>query len=201
MSLFRTNQHEHHNLLPYDGTVHDYGQIFKLDEADDYFKQLSSDIAWQHDEAIIFGKKVITKRMAAWYGDCQFAYEYSNVTKIALPWTDLLLRLKALVEEKTQETYNACLMGLYPDGSAGVGWHSDGEKDLKPLAAIASLSFGAERKFAFKHKKTKQQTAITLLHGNLLVMKGETQLHWLHCIATSKAIKKPRINLTFRTML
>jgi alkylated DNA repair dioxygenase AlkB len=33
-------------------------------------------------------------------------------------------------------------------------WHSDGETDLKKDGAIGSLSFGAKRKFAFKHNTT-----------------------------------------------
>ncbi len=31
-------------------------------------------------------------------------------------------------------------------------WHSDNEKSLGNNTTIASLSFGAERKFSFKHK-------------------------------------------------
>jgi alkylated DNA repair dioxygenase AlkB len=73
-----------------------------------------------------------------------------------LPWTKELLKLKAMVEEKTGETFNSCLLNLYHNGNEGMAWHSDGEKDLKKHGAIGSLSFGAERKFAFKHKETKE---------------------------------------------
>ena len=82
-----------------------------------------------------------------------------------------------------------------------MAWHSDGEKDLKKNGAIASLTLGAERKFAFKHKQTKQKVDLILEHGSLLVMKGTTQTHWLHRLPPTKKVHKPRINLTFRTIV
>src|SRR5690606_3554010 len=109
------------------------------------------------------------------YADKSFAYTYSNTTKHALPWTSELLFLKKIIEEKTGECYNACLLNLYHNGSEGMAWHSDGEKDLKKNSAIASLSFGAVRKFALKHKAEPHKRALILEHGSLLVMKGETQ--------------------------
>ncbi|MEO9210196.1 MAG: alpha-ketoglutarate-dependent dioxygenase AlkB, partial [Ginsengibacter sp.] len=103
-------------------------------------------------------------------------------------------------EEKSGESYNSCLLNLYHTGQEGMAWHSDGEKDLKKNGAIASLSFGAERKFAFKHKRTKETVSINLQPGSLLVMKGSTQTHWLHRLPPTKMIRSPRINLTFRTI-
>jgi alkylated DNA repair dioxygenase AlkB len=99
----------------------------------------------------------LTKRKVAWYGDIPFEYTYSNATKTALPWTENLLILKKIAEQTTGETYNSCLLNLYHSGDEGMAWHSDAEKDLKKHGAIGSMSFGAERKFAFKHKKTQEK--------------------------------------------
>ena len=77
------------------------------------------------------------------------------MTKNALPWTTELLELKNIAEAESGETYNSCLLNLYHHGGEGMAWHSDGEKDLQKDGAICSLSFGAERKFAFKHKKDR----------------------------------------------
>ena len=132
--------------------------------------------------------------------DLPFAYTYSKITKTALPWSVTLLQLKNLAEVKTGETYNSCLLNLYHDGSEGMAWHSDGEKQLKRHGAIASLSFGAERKFGFKHKETKEVISLNLASGSLLVMKGETQDNWLHRLPPTKKISQPRVNLTFRTI-
>ncbi|MBI2785060.1 MAG: alpha-ketoglutarate-dependent dioxygenase AlkB [Legionella longbeachae] len=189
------------NILPYDGEVRYQGSILTKKEADYYFEQLFTQISWKPDEAIIFGKHIITKRKIAWYADQPFSYTYSRITRQALPWTDELLILKSLVEKESGETYNSCLMNLYHDGSEGRAWHSDGEKDLKKNGAIGSLSLGAERKFSFKNKKSKEVISIVLSSGSLLVMNGSTQTHWLHRLPPSKKIQEPRINLTFRSIV
>lgn len=199
MDLFSNNQIT--NLLPYNGTVLYYGTVMSQIEANHYFNELYNNIEWKNDEAVIFGKHILTNRKVAWYGDKEFDYTYSNTTKKALPWTKELLALKQLTEEKTEATYNSCLLNLYHDGSEGMAWHSDGEKMLQKNGAIASFTFGAERKFSFKHKVTKDSTSLILEHGSLLVMKDETQSHWLHRLPPTTIIKRPRINLTFRTIM
>lgn len=188
------------NLLPVDGVAEYYGTILDYKKAQHYFEQLSNNIQWDNDKAIIFGKLIVTKRKVAWYGDKPFDYTYSKTTKSALIWTKELLELKEIIENKTGETFNSCLLNLYHSGEEGMAWHSDGEKDLKKNGAIASLSFGAERKFSFKHKATKQTVSILLEKGSLLVMKGSTQTHWLHRLPPTKKVRSPRINLTFRTI-
>ncbi len=199
MDLFNSNAVS--NILPNDGQVDYYGSILSLEQHQYYLEKLLSNIAWENDQAIIFGKLITTKRKVAWYGDQPFDYTYSKTTKSALPWTKELLVLKEIVEEKTGETFNSCLLNLYHNGDEGMAWHSDSEKDLKPEGAIGSLSFGAERKFSFKHKETKQTLSIILEKGSLLVMTGKTQIHWLHRLPPTKKVKTPRINLTFRTIV
>jgi alkylated DNA repair dioxygenase AlkB len=198
IDLFRDSES---NLLPKDGTVNYFGKIFSMERSDYYLEKLLNNIEWKNDEAVMFGKLIVTKRKVAWYGSVEFEYTYSNVTKRALPWTKELLELKNAVEERTNETFNSCLLNLYHSGEEGMAWHSDGEKDLKKNGAIGSLSFGAERKFAFKHKETKEVVSLILEHGSLLVMKDETQSNWLHRLPPTKSTLKPRVNLTFRTIV
>lgn len=200
MSLFNQAFDGQKNLLPCDGTVNYYGQVLSSADADQYYEILLHTLAWKPDEAVIFGKHIFTKRMIAWYGDRNYAYSYSGIEKTALPWTAALLSLKALVEAKTGESYNSCLCNLYHNGSEGMAWHSDGEKDLKKHGAIASLTLGAERKFAFKHKQNKETISFNLSHGSLLVMKDQTQDFWLHRLPPTTKIYGPRVNLTFRTI-
>lgn len=200
MKLFEDWIDKTKNWLPEDGTVNYYGKVFNGQEADHYLKVLMDTIEWRNDEAVIFGKKIITKRKVAWYGNLPFEYTYSNTTKRALSWTPELIELKSRVEQECGDTFNSCLLNLYHTGEEGMAWHSDGETDLKKNGAIGSLSFGAERKFAFKHKVTKNKVEMRLEHGSLLVMKGITQTHWLHRLPPTKLIQAPRINLTFRTI-
>ena len=200
MDLFSQFEDSPKNLLPKDGAVYYYGLVLSKAKADNFYNNLLNSISWRNDEAIIFGKRIVTKRKVAWYAEKPFEYSYSNTTKQALLFTKELLELKALVEKETKETYNSCLLNLYHDGSEGMAWHSDGEKDLKENGAIASLTLGAERKFGFKHKQTKETVYEILQHGSLLVMKNETQKHWLHRLPPTKKVTRPRINLTFRTI-
>lgn len=198
MELFENKPDPNLNLLPKEGIVNYFGEIFDDDEVAFYFNNLMENIDWKNDEAIILGKKIITKRKVAWYGDEKFSYTYSKITKSALKWTRELLLIKEKVEELSGEKFNSCLLNLYHNGSEGMAYHSDGEKDLKENGAIASVSFGAERKFSFKHKNSKERIDISLENGSLLIMKGETQKHWQHRLPPSKKIFSERINLTFR---
>lgn len=189
------------NLLPKDGVVNYYGKLFSVAEANAFYEKLLTTIEWKNDEALIYGKLIQTKRKVAWYGDLPFEYTYSKITKQALGWTEDLLALKTVVEKQTEEKYNSCLLNLYHSGNEGMAYHSDAEKDLKKNGAIASLSFGADRKFLFKHKETKEMVSLVLEHGSLLVMKGSTQSNWLHRLPTTTKVLIPRINLTFRTIV
>ena len=201
MDLFSEHVDVNENLLPYNGTVNYYGRILNRTAADNYFEMLMKTIEWKNDEAVIYGKKLVTKRKVAWYGEEEFEYTYSNTTKKALPFTKELLELKDLVEQTCKETFNSCLLNLYHNGEETMAWHSDGEKDLKKDGAIGSLSLGAERKFAFKHKSSGDKISVLLEHGSLLVMKDQTQTFWLHRLPPSTKIKTARINLTFRTII
>ncbi|QNN43131.1 alpha-ketoglutarate-dependent dioxygenase AlkB family protein [Pedobacter roseus] len=201
LDLFNTAINTDQNLLPYDGTVNYFAKLFSQQEADHYFDVLMNTVEWKNDEAFIMGKHIITKRKVAWYGDESYSYTYSNKSKTALPWTRELIELKRISEEQTGVTYNSCLLNLYHNGDEGMAYHSDDEKALAKDSAIASLSFGAERRFLFKHKQSKETVTLFLEHGSLLVMKDETQTNWLHRLPPTKKVNQPRINLTFRTMV
>ena len=200
MDLFSQYNDTPSNLLPKDGTVLYYGIVLGKVTSDLYYNLLLKNIEWKNDEAIIFGKRIVTKRKVAWYAEKPLQYSYSKITKTALVFTEELLKLKELVEKETNETYNSCLLNLYHDGSEGMGWHSDAEQELKKNGAIASVSLGAARKFIFKHRETKEVISLILENGSLLVMKDETQYHWLHRLPPTKKVQIPRINLTFRTI-
>lgn len=199
LDLFNVN--ETVNLLHKDGTAYYYGTIMSYKEANRYLDLLLKNILWKNDEVNILGKHIITKRKVAWYGDSDYLYTYSNSTRKALIWTIELVELKRLVEQVSGACFNSCLLNLYHDGNEGLGWHSDDEKSIGKNTPIASLSFGAERKFSFKHKQTKRMVSLVLEHGSLLVMKNATQSNWLHSLPKSNKITQARINLTFRTIV
>ena len=198
MDLFNTSCKK--NILPFDGITNYHGKFLNSNQCAFFYNRLMDTIDWKNDEAIIFGKKIITKRKVAWYGESKFSYTYSKITKTASLFTKELLDLKEIIEKESNATYNSCLLNLYHNGQEGMSWHSDGEKVLKKNGEIASVTLGAERKFSFKHKETKQKVDILLENGSLLVMKDVTQTHWLHRLPPTKKVNSPRINLTFRTI-
>jgi alkylated DNA repair dioxygenase AlkB len=156
--------------------------LFTRAESEDLFSQLLATTPWQQDEVVIFGQRRILSRKVAWLGDAGFTYSYSGTSKTTSPWSPALWL-------------------IYHDGSEGMGWHSDDEKTLGRNPVIASVSFGAERIFKLKHRKSGEVVSVLLEDGSLLVMKGETQHHWVHTMPKTKKITTPRINLTFRTFL
>ena len=188
------------NIINQDGQAHYFGIILNAEQKHNYFNELLNKIEWTNEKLVMFGKEITTKRKVAFYGDSLMSYTYSNKTKQALTWTPLLMEIKQLATSYTGSNYNACLLNLYHDGEEGMGWHSDDEKEIIPNSSIASLSFGAERKFAIKHKATNQTHSILLESGSLFEMLGSFQKHWLHSMPKSKKIIAPRINLTFRQM-
>jgi len=189
------------NLLPYQGEVYYMGVIFSIEESNLFYENILAETSFVNDEAILFGKHLITKRKVAWYGDKEFSYHYSGTIKKAVPWSNTLFRLKNLIESRTQISFNSCLINLYHDGDEGMGWHSDDEKSLGLNTVIASVSLGAERKFSFRHKDTKETITLLLERGSLLLMKGETQTHWQHSVPKMRKVIHPRINLTFRRFI
>ena len=189
------------NLLPCDGEVFYQSEFFSVREADHFLAALLKTIAWEHDEVMMFGKKIITARKVAWYGDAGLAYRYSGKTRVAIEWTRELRAMKDLIERSTGGSFNSCLLNLYADGDQGMGWHSDDEKELGRDPEIASVSLGAERRFDFRHKDSREKVSVMLEHGSLLAMKGRTQTHWQHQIPKTKKVKELRVNLTFRQIL
>ena len=189
------------SILPFDGESIYYGRIFTQALADRYLRTFLEEIPWQHDEAMIYGKHIVTARKVAWFGDSHYDYTYSGRTRTARPWTPELLEIKAEVERLGGSRYNSCLLNLYAEGTQGMAWHHDDEKGLGKNSDIASVSFGAERRFDFRHKSSKEKISLQLPHGSLLIMRGKTQACWQHQLPKSTKITEPRVNLTFRQML
>lgn len=187
-------------IINKDGEAVYYGSILTREQKECYFDELVNSIQWVNEVVIMFGKTITTKREVAFYANDLIEYTYSNKTKKAFPWTPMLMDIKKKVEACTGESYNACLLNLYHDGSEGMGWHADNEKEIIADSSIASLSIGADRNFSFKHRQTGEKHSLLLENGSLLEMKGPIQRHWLHSLPKSAKVKEARINLTFRQM-
>ncbi len=188
------------SILPHDGEALLFSQSPPFSDPL-WFERLLNSLIWTPDTVIMFGKLREMRRKSAWYGDLEAHYSYGGIKRTPLPWTPELLQIKQYCEAIAETTFNSVLCNLYHDGNDGMGWHADNEKELGPEPIIASVSFGAERPFAFKHRITKQRVDIRLAHGSILIMKGECQQTWLHSLPKTVKVSQPRINLTFRNIL
>lgn len=189
-----------HTVLEKDGRVEYMPRFFNEDQSTLLFDQLLQSLDWQADQIMMFGKMITTKRKVVWVGDSDCSYTYSGVKKNPEAWTPELLQMKAQLEKLAGCVFNSCLLNLYHSGEEGMGWHSDDEKELDPKAPIASVSLGASRKFAFRHKIDKTKASIILENGSVLMMQPPTQEYWSHSLVTTKLATPARINLTFRSI-
>ncbi|HPF11827.1 MAG TPA: alpha-ketoglutarate-dependent dioxygenase AlkB [Flavobacteriaceae bacterium] len=180
-------------------TIHYYPKFIPKVTASRYFETLLNSTAWQQDSIKLFGKTHPQPRLTAMYGMEGNTYSYSGITMHPKPFEEIHFTIKEALEKVCNIDFTTVLLNLYRNGNDSNGWHSDDEKELGRQPTIASLSFGADRIFQLKEKACSQSTfKLTLAHGSLLLMQGETQHKWLHQLPKSKRIQQPRINLTFR---
>jgi len=104
------------------------------------------------------------------------------------------------------------LVNYYASGADSISYHSDDERFLGDLPAIASFSLGAKRDFLMKNKPVRpgdnapsppetKSIKLPLTSGDMVLMRGPTQANWLHSIpkrAGKNAEDGGRINITFR---
>ena len=173
--------------------------FFTTEESDRLMQSLKSSVEWRQEPILIYGKKVMQPRLTAWYGDANASYRYSGIEMKPLPWFPDLALIRDRIRQQTGFEFNSVLLNQYRDGKDSMGWHRDNEPELGKNPVIASVSFGSSRRFLFrKYREHEQKMEITLGHGSLLIMKGETQTYWEHSIPKMLKVSEPRINLTFR---
>ena len=187
-----------HLIFDKQGQLYFIEDYLDTQQANNAFQTLEQQLNWQEEYLTLFGKTQLSPRLVAWYGDDNANYSYSGRQLIAQPWHPLLNTLKQHIETDTQHTFNSVLANYYRHGKDSVGWHADDEPELGKQPSIASLSLGATRTFKIRNNSTKETLKLDLPSGSLLMMTGEFQQHWQHCISKTQRACRPRINLTFR---
>jgi alkylated DNA repair dioxygenase AlkB len=168
-------------------------------EAEAAFAGLRGEIAWETHRLRLFGREVASPRLSCWIGDAGAAYVYSGSRFEPRPWTTTAQALRRRLCECLEAEFNSVLANLYRDGRDGMGWHSDDEPELGAQPVIASLSLGATRRFAFKHRRDRtRRLVLELPSGSLLLMRGDTQRNYRHALPKTARPVGARINLTFR---
>lgn len=198
LDLEHPGDNDWQEILPYDGSARLMPALFARDDSDRILAALRSEVPWASHDLVLFGKTLTEPRLSCWVGDTGVAYTYSGVRRVPEPWTATLDELRRTCERVTGATFNSVLANLYRSGDDAMGWHADDEAELGPEPVIASLSFGDERRFDFRHRISGETTNVVLPHGSILVMSGTTQANWKHRIARTKRSTAPRVNLTYR---
>ncbi len=180
-----------------------YPDFLKEADADSLFGQLLKETPWHQDLIKLYGKTMPIPRLQAWYGDRNCHYRYSGIDLEPQPWTSTLQNIRSSVEALCQHELNSVLLNQYRHGQDSNGWHSDNEPELGENPVIASLSLGEIRRFRLRHRYNKELEPISLdlPSGSLLIMAGETQKYWQHCITKTRRTVGARINLTFRKLV
>lgn len=189
------------NRLPANGEAYYFPGFFAPVDADRIFSALRTETPWKQEPVRIFGREIMQPRLTALYGFAEKTYSYSGIVMNALPWTETLLAIRGLLGPALDTNFDVALLNFYRDGNDGMGWHRDNEKELGPEPLIASLSFGATRRFLLRpYKAEGAPVSLLLEHGSLLVMKGASQQCWEHSLPKTGRNTGPRINVTFRVL-
>jgi alkylated DNA repair dioxygenase AlkB len=173
-------------------------QFYDSDSSLAIYQQLVREQNWPDNCYQFAGRQFVLPRLQTWHADAGIRYSYSNNLLESRPWTPLLLEIRAKVEQYLGYDFNSVLVNWYRNGDDYVGWHADDEPELREQAFIASLSFGAERLFAYRAKKHQVAGQISVSNGMLLIMSASFQQHWLHSVPKDETVTAGRINLTFR---
>jgi alkylated DNA repair dioxygenase AlkB len=185
-----------------DAEVSLYTGFFSTWQADRLFGELRETTAWRQEGFTLYGRRISFPRLTAWYGDEGTSYVYSGIKNTPLPWTPAILEVKRAVEPPCGIKFNSVLLNRYRTGKDSVSWHADDEPEFGEQPVIASVSFGGTRTFQLKHKSRKNlKASVELTHGSLLIMRGGTQVNWLHQIPKTAKPVAERLNLTFRAVI
>ncbi len=156
-------------------------------------------IPWERHRLRMFGREIDAPRLSCWIGDPGAVYVYSRSRFEPRPWPPVLTAVRDRLSEQLGVAFNSVLANLYRDGRDSMGWHSDDEPELGPEPTIASLSLGATRTFALRHREQPgPRLRVALTHGSLLVMRGGSQRLYRHALPRAPQVASPRLNLTFR---
>jgi len=172
-----------------------------LDDAQATQAALMTELDWREEWITMFGRRVRVPRLCTWGGDAGIVYAYSRTVHRARGWGPGVESLRDELRERLGIRFNFVLGNLYRDGNDAMGWHADDEPELGEYPCIASLSFGAPRRFDLRARDdTKRRASLVLESGSLLLMWGRSQRRWQHALPRTRQTVGPRINLTFRTV-
>ena len=173
--------------------------VFSPSSGAGHLESLLAEIGWEEQQFTIYGRTMPMPRLIAMYGPV--GYRYSGVVHPARPLLPRLAEIRRSVEDATGRAYNSVLANLYRDGRDSVGWHRDSDYAHGGQPDIASVSFGATRRFDVREATRGPVVSVDLESGTLLIIRGDAIVRWFHRVPKTTACGGPRVNLTFRHMV
>jgi alkylated DNA repair dioxygenase AlkB len=160
---------------------------------------LVEELDWESQQFTIYGRTMPMPRLIAMYGP--LGYRYSGVVHPPRALSPRLEAIRRSVTAVTGRDFNSVLANLYRDGCDSVGWHRDSDYAHGGQPDIASVSFGASRRFELRDADGRERVALELESGSVLLMTGAAVARWWHRVPKSRAVTGPRVNLTYRHMV
>ncbi|KAG6031178.1 hypothetical protein E4U41_007667 [Claviceps citrina] len=191
------------------------------------FEQLRSEVQWQrmlHQGGEV-PRLVAVQGEVAQDGSMPVYRHPSDESPPLLPFSPMVLAIKAETEKHLGHPLNHALIQLYRDGKDYISEHSDKTLDVVNGSYVANVSIGAERTMVFRTKRPgkdpsrsdasppgnakRQIQRARLPHNSLCRMGLRTNMKWLHSIRQDKRAERDktaaelayeggRISLTFR---
>ncbi len=160
--------------------------------ADDVFATMVSGVPWRAEKRQMYDRIVDVPRLLHTY-----------VLGEALPHRaleDARDALSAHYLPELGEPFVSAGCCYYRDGRDSVAWHGDTiGRGSSHDTMVAIVSLGDPRKLALRPRGGGEALALTLGHGDLVVMGGSCQRTWEHAVP-KVAAAGPRISVQFRPL-
>lgn len=171
-------------------------------EADSLLIELSQALPW-NVENDNWGPQ---SRATCYFGDKDCVFSYVGLRLTPRPWTETLQSLRIAVAKACgldPQMLTACLVNHYPTGEGYIPWHYDEIRAHGPEKIVASLSIGGPRRFRLRTREDDPVVIADRLlpSGSVLLMRGNSQEKYEHCLPLMSDKDPHRISFTFRSIV
>ena len=160
--------------------------------ADAVFERLVGAVPWRAERRQMYDRVVDVPRLVHTYGVGE------DLPHPAL--TQARERLSEHYRDELGEPFVTAGCCYYRDGRDSVAWHGDRiGRGRSQDTMVAIVSFGDPRKLVLRPRGGGGSVAVTMGHGDLVVMGGSCQRTWEHAVPKT-AHAGPRISVQFRPL-
>lgn len=161
-----------------------------LGGADEVFRALVEDVPWRAERRQMYERVVDVPRLV---------HHYRAGAPLPHPsLTEAREALSAHYRPELGEPFVTAGCCYYRDGRDSVAWHGDTiGRGRSEDTMVAIVSVGDPRRLLLRPRAGGSSIAVTMGHGDLVVMGGSCQRTWEHAVP-KQAHAGPRISVQFR---